>query len=240
MATALEKFKPYERPFTARYDFLDAKVMASRGIEKSYDQEQTVDSESLTVSSGLKRTAKNLNTPLAFRGKTLILRLTLSTGLVRTLKAEKIDGLESLYEFAHERVKKWKNNHGQKQDMVMRLVYSLRHDVMVLRRHPVMRRDIVVYFAQAQRAFLDIWAFMDNKWMGAFTDQLRVCERLFHARVPVWLVRNDAQIRSDMNVEKPVLFTYPDHIVKALYHEASPSAAPSDLFTLVLVASPAT
>ncbi|KAF9230549.1 hypothetical protein BU15DRAFT_83492 [Melanogaster broomeanus] len=246
MATALEKFKPYERPFTARYDFLDAKVMASRGIEKSYDQEQTVDSESLTVSSGLKRTAKNLNTPLAFRGKTLILRLTLSTGLVRTLKAEKIDGLESLYEFTHERVKKWKNNHGQKQDMVMRLVYSLRHDVMVLRRHPVMRRDIVVYFAQAQRAFLDIWAFMEyvevvqprinfpdylphavsNKWMGAFTDQLRVCERLFHARVPVWLVRNDAQIRSDMNVEKPVLFTYPDHIVKALYHEASPSARP--------------
>ncbi|KAF9231216.1 hypothetical protein BU15DRAFT_15265, partial [Melanogaster broomeanus] len=64
-------------------------------------------------------------------------------------------------------------------------------------------RDVIVYFAQAQRAFLDIWAFMEyvevvqprinfpdylphavsNKWMGAFTDQLCVCERLFNAGV---------------------------------------------------------
>ncbi|KIK78759.1 hypothetical protein PAXRUDRAFT_163086 [Paxillus rubicundulus Ve08.2h10] len=101
---------------------------------------------------------------------------------------------------------------------------------MILCRHPVMQCNIVVFFAQAQCEFLYIWAFMDytkvvqpcinfpdylphsinSKWMGTFTDQLH----------------SDEHIPPDMNIEKPVLFTYPDHIIKVMYHKASVTVCP--------------
>ncbi|KAF9233659.1 hypothetical protein BU15DRAFT_66413 [Melanogaster broomeanus] len=93
----------------------------------------------------------------------------------------------------------------------------------------------------AQCAFLDIWVFMEfvevlqprinfpdllphavnETWMGVFTCKVAVCDQLFRAGVPVWLVCTKTQIRPDMNVGMPVLLTYPDHIVKAMYHEGS-------------------
>ncbi|KIK80468.1 hypothetical protein PAXRUDRAFT_158633 [Paxillus rubicundulus Ve08.2h10] len=44
--------------------------------------------------------------------------------------------------------------------------------------------------------------------------------------MPVWLVCGDEHIPPDMNIEKPVLFTYPDHIIKVKYHEASVTVCP--------------
>ncbi|KIK75665.1 hypothetical protein PAXRUDRAFT_172109, partial [Paxillus rubicundulus Ve08.2h10] len=57
--------------------------------------------------------------------------------VVGTLKEEKAEGLKSLYKIAHTRVKKWQSNCGNKKDIVMKLVYGLRHDIMILGHHPL-------------------------------------------------------------------------------------------------------
>ncbi|KAF9221060.1 hypothetical protein BS17DRAFT_671660, partial [Gyrodon lividus] len=69
--------------------------------------------------------------------------------------------------------------------------------------------DVIVFVAQAQRTFLDIYVFMDfveivqpqiayptsisqsphavhTNWMGAFTTNTKICEELFRTGVPVW------------------------------------------------------
>ncbi|KAG2072473.1 hypothetical protein BDR04DRAFT_983368, partial [Suillus decipiens] len=109
--------------------------------------------------------------------------------------------------------------------------------------------DIVVYVAQAQHLFLDVIAFIDyveviqphialtawlppsanTNWMGCFTYDSRLCDTLFKAGVPVWLVRAEAYISPDMNIIKPVLLMFPDHITKSMYCESGRVVKPFPL-----------
>ncbi|KAI6032408.1 hypothetical protein EDC04DRAFT_2533485, partial [Pisolithus marmoratus] len=113
----------------------------------------------------------------------------------------------------------------------------------------LMFHDIIVYFAQAQHTFLNIYAFMEyvevtqphitypaflphtvnETWMGCFTTDLKVCHDLFHACVPIWLIHGKSQILPAMNVKSPVVFTYPDHIVRKHYYDSLPSSKPFPL-----------
>ncbi|KAF9232089.1 hypothetical protein BU15DRAFT_24675, partial [Melanogaster broomeanus] len=87
--------------------------------------------------------------------------------------------------------------------------------------------DVIVFVAQAQHTFLDIYAFMDfveivqpriayptsfsqsphavhTDWMGAFTTNTKIYEELFHAGVPVWLKRHEITITDTTNIAKAV------------------------------------
>ncbi|KIK72843.1 hypothetical protein PAXRUDRAFT_80398, partial [Paxillus rubicundulus Ve08.2h10] len=50
--------------------------------------------------------------------------------------------------------------------------------------------------------------------MGCFTEDITTCEHLFHAGIPVWLVRSPQFILQDMNIINVVTVTCPDHIVQ--------------------------
>ena len=156
---------------------------------------------------------------------------------VGTLKMEKATGVASLGRIASERYKEWKDTRGDKQDIVSRMLQSLRLDIMLLLNHPLTFRDIVVFVAQAQRYCLDILAFLDyviyvqpriayptgpplpvrSHWMGCFTQSTKICNELFHAGVPVWLIRPRHTITSQTNVERHVKFTFPDEIIRSTY-----------------------
>ncbi|KAI6146799.1 hypothetical protein BKA82DRAFT_3934548, partial [Pisolithus tinctorius] len=82
-------------------------------------------------------------------------------------------------------------------------------------------RDTVVLVALFQRLCLDIYAMVDSleikitppsgpffnakqRWMGAFTTDPDVCERLFEARIPVWLVWKPELVPKDMKIHREV------------------------------------
>lgn len=118
-------------------------------------------------------------------------------------------------------------------------VASARHEVMWLRHHPLMFRDLVIFVAQLQHTLLDIHALLDYTeilypllvtppskpmranptWMGCFTKRTEICESLYFAGVPVWLVRHESLIPSTMNIVRPVRLTFPEDIVRAMYSE---------------------
>jgi len=168
---------------------------------------------------------------------------------VGTLRSHIVDGIDNLFTIARNRVQKWQATRPGKKDIVSKMLSSLKHDINTLRRHPLTYRDIVVYVAQAQRSFLDVIAFMDyvevvqprialtawlppsvnTNWMGCFTYDSRLCDTLFKAGVPVWLVRAEAYISPDMNIIKPVLLTFPDHITKSMYCESGRVVKPFPL-----------
>ena len=50
-------------------------------------------------------------------------------------------------------------------------------------------------------------------WMGAFTTDSEVCQRLFDACIPVWLVWSESTLPPDINVRKNVDLTRPTDIV---------------------------
>ena len=52
-----------------------------------------------------------------------------------------------------------------------------------------------------------------NCWMGTFTTDFEVCQRLFNAHIPVWLIWKESSILSDMNVHKRIEVTPPTDIV---------------------------
>ncbi|KAI6094192.1 hypothetical protein EDD16DRAFT_1448816, partial [Pisolithus croceorrhizus] len=60
---------------------------------------------------------------------------------------------------------------------------------------------------------------INGNWMGCFTNSTEVCEALYFAGVPVWLVHSEAYISLTMNVVHSVGLTYPDEIVRAMYME---------------------
>ncbi|KAI6118933.1 hypothetical protein EDD16DRAFT_1451091, partial [Pisolithus croceorrhizus] len=60
---------------------------------------------------------------------------------------------------------------------------------------------------------------VNGNWMGCFTNSMEVCEGLYFAGVPVWLVHSEAYISWTMNVVHSVGLTYPDEIVRAMYME---------------------
>jgi hypothetical protein len=160
---------------------------------------------------------------------------------VGTLRSHIVDGIDNLLTIACKRVEPWQANWIGKKDIVSNLLSSLKHDINVLRRHPLTYHDIIVFIAQAQRSFLDIIAFMDyveivqprdiwsswsphpanTKWMGCFTDDLKICNTFFNAGVPVWLIHvAEAYIHTDMNIVLPVTLTFPDHLTRSMYCEA--------------------
>lgn len=165
---------------------------------------------------------------------------------VGSLKQEKALGVAGLHRIASTRYNGWKETRGTKQDIAGRMVKSLEHDTMLLFNHPLTFRDITVYVAQAQRYFLDIMAFLDYVtlvqpriaypsgppfevqpyWMGCFTWDTSTCNDLFHAGVPVWLIRSRDQITSTANIQKRVKFTFPDDIVRGMYTENGKSVRP--------------
>ena len=167
---------------------------------------------------------------------------------VGKLKQDKAVGLASLNRIASDRYKEWKDTCGNKQDIVSRMVKSLQHDIMLLLNHPLTFRDIIVFVAQAQRHFLDVLAFLDyviyvqpriaypsgtplpvrSHWMGCFTQDTKICDDLFHAGVPVWLIRSRNTITSQTNIERHVKFTFPDEIIRSMYSEGGKPVRPFD------------
>ncbi|KAH7917937.1 hypothetical protein BV22DRAFT_1134992 [Leucogyrophana mollusca] len=111
-------------------------------------------------------------------------------------------------------------------------VVSLSHDIGLLTYYPLTYRDMIVFVAQAQQAFLDIWGHMDfveiaqhcvvygsitqsvnMAWMGCFMHDSKVCDEMF-------------AIFPQMNIVKPIILTFPDNIIYAQYSEASKLAKP--------------
>ena len=103
--------------------------------------------------------------------------------------------------------------------------------MVLLLQHSLTFRDVVAFVAEAQRTFLNIYAFLDfvevlmprltfpsashpvqTDWMGTFTQDTAVCDELFRTSIPVWLTRLDFTITEDTIIENPVTFSFPDHI----------------------------
>ena len=165
--------------------------------------------------------------------------------LVGKLKQDKAVGIASLCQIADAQYGEWKKGRGGKQDIAGWFLKSLQHDVMVLLNHPLTYCDIIVFMAQAQRYFLDIIAFLDyvqyiqphivyppsnplpvrSEWIGCFTADMKVCDDLFHAGVPVWLVRSNYTITPQTIIEKPMKFTFPDNIIRSMYSEPHQSTS---------------
>ncbi|KAI6096646.1 hypothetical protein F5141DRAFT_974801, partial [Pisolithus sp. B1] len=100
-------------------------------------------------------------------------------------------------------------------------------------------QDLVIFIAQLQHKLLNIHALLDyiefvhpllrtpplhppsinRNWMGCFTKSMEVCEALYFAGVPIWLIHSEAYISPTMNVVHSVGLTYPDEIVRATYME---------------------
>ena len=158
-----------------------------------------------------------------------------SKSAVGTLRQEKITSFEELLQVLRSR-----GHHIRKRcDVLKARMRTAEHDVTRLCHHPLVFRDLVAFVAQLQRTLLDIHALLDYHeilhpllvtpptrpvtanptWMGCFTKDTQVCESLFFAGVPVWLVRNKAFISPTMNIIRPVRLTYPDDIVKAMFTE---------------------
>ncbi|KIK14268.1 hypothetical protein PISMIDRAFT_117334 [Pisolithus microcarpus 441] len=55
--------------------------------------------------------------------------------------------------------------------------------------------------------------------MGCFMRNTKVCEALYFAGVPVWLVRDEEFISLTMNIIHPVWLTFPDNTVRIMYSE---------------------
>ena len=118
-------------------------------------------------------------------------------------------------------------------------ISSAQHEVLRLRHHPLVFRDLVTFVVQVQRTLLDIHVLLDfieilhpllvsppskpvstnPTWMGCFMKDTQICEVLYLAGVPVWLVRDEQFIPQTMNIIHPVQLTCPDNIVRAMYSE---------------------
>ena len=118
-------------------------------------------------------------------------------------------------------------------------ISSAQHEVLRLRHHPLVFRDLVAFVVQVQRTLLDIHVLLDfieilhpllvsppskpvstnPTWMGCFMKDTQICEVLYLAGVPVWLVRDEQFIPQTMNIIHPVQLTCPDNIVRAMYSE---------------------
>jgi hypothetical protein len=159
---------------------------------------------------------------------------------VGTLASDKVEGLESLLKLVEKRVQDWRANRQGKKDVIVNRVVSLRHGISRLKKHPLTFRDLLIFVTDAQRLFLEIHSFMDwvliaqprissgdgtvivnSEWMGAFTHDSDMCNKLHMAGVPVWYVRTMAYIPANMRVHKPVLITHPDDIVISMYAEGN-------------------
>ena len=122
------------------------------------------------------------------------------------------------------------------QSFLHQQMWSAEHDIMCLQLHPLKFRDLVIFVAQL-RTLLDIhvmlkfikilsslWNSPPSKlphanpmWMRCFTMDTQVCERMYFAGVPVWLVCHKDYILLMMNIVKPVQLMFPNDIIKTDY-----------------------
>ncbi|KAG1719714.1 hypothetical protein EDB19DRAFT_1918597 [Suillus lakei] len=159
---------------------------------------------------------------------------------VGTLASDKVKGLESLLNMADKRIQDWRANRQSKNDIIVTRIASLRHSILRLKKHPLTFCDLLIFVTDAQCLFLEIHSFMDwvliaqprissgigantvnSAWMGAFTHDSDICNKLHMAGVPVWYVHTMAYIPANMKVMKPVLITHPDDIIISMYAEGN-------------------
>ncbi|KAG1871829.1 hypothetical protein DFJ58DRAFT_652468, partial [Suillus subalutaceus] len=62
---------------------------------------------------------------------------------------------------------------------------------------------------------------INSEWMGTFTHESDMCNKLHMAGVPVWYVCMIAYIPANMKAHKPTLITHPDDIVISMYVEGN-------------------
>ena len=76
-------------------------------------------------------------------------------------KQEKASGIASLHPIVLNQYTVWKKNRGDKKDIVMKILQSLKHTIMLLLHHPLTSHDLIAFIAEAQWTFLDIHAYLD-------------------------------------------------------------------------------
>ena len=162
-----------------------------------------------------------------------------SSPSVGLLREDSVQMLEQLFKLLCTRHHPIKHKKAIGQSFLHQQMRSAEHDIMHLQLHPLKFRDFVIFIAQLQCTLLDIHAMLEfieilsplwnsppskppranPMWMGYFTTDTQVCDRMYFAGVPVWLVCHKDYIPLTMNIVKPVRLTFPDDIVKADYSE---------------------
>ncbi|KAG2073023.1 hypothetical protein BDR04DRAFT_1152637 [Suillus decipiens] len=158
---------------------------------------------------------------------------------VGTLASDKVDGLQSLFKLAEQRLREYRQAQPDRGQVIYGCLLSLHHAITHLKLHPLTFHDLLIFVTGAQHLFLDIYSYIDwvliaqplttsgfchavwGDWMGAFVQSSNICEKLFCAGVPIWYVRTSVYIPPNMKVVEPVLLTHPDHIILGMYAEGS-------------------
>ncbi|KAI6148069.1 hypothetical protein BKA82DRAFT_4355315 [Pisolithus tinctorius] len=120
--------------------------------------------------------------------------------------------LEIVYKQLEERAKNWppKNPDNEGPLRVHIWIRQCRRSLMHLKQLPFTFHDTVVLVALFQHLCLDIYAM---HWMGAFTTDPDVCEQLFEACIPIWLVWKPELVPKDMKIHHEVDITHPEGII---------------------------
>ncbi|EIW83376.1 hypothetical protein CONPUDRAFT_152407 [Coniophora puteana RWD-64-598 SS2] len=155
------------------------------------------------------------------------------------LKHGRYDRLCELVNQVVETVTHWiQVERGGRPHRIAHALRKLRNALQQL-NSPMLRRDIVALYAEVQRGYLSISAFfsylrdaypimrnpdfypahVNRRWMGAFTTDPVVCERLYLAGVPVWFIRLKSQIPRNIKIKRRVALTHPEHIVRINYYD---------------------
>lgn len=151
------------------------------------------------------------------------------------LKRDQFQDLNALYDVVYKRYKPWKDARGDKAEAAGPLLGVLEHTLRVLAMEPLRFFEVVAMVAQAQRLFLDIYAFMDfvqvaaprinnpsqvpqplrADWMGCFTVDENTLRQMYLAGVPVWYERNNLTITSKTIIKELVSYKFPDDIIRS-------------------------
>ncbi|KIJ58436.1 hypothetical protein HYDPIDRAFT_34186 [Hydnomerulius pinastri MD-312] len=132
-----------------------------------------------------------------------------------------IGALQACAVFVTEKAEHFQTHRGRPSGACKTLIAAMQRHVRTLQQIPMFRRDIILVFADFQRCFLDLYAFLtfhlngvkdrvvnlrnkweswdvNKDWMGAFTDRASFAYTLFQAGVPVWFVHPESQIPKDI------------------------------------------
>ncbi|KAI6138653.1 hypothetical protein BKA82DRAFT_4020859 [Pisolithus tinctorius] len=140
--------------------------------------------------------------------------------------------LEIVYKQLEEWVKNWppKNPDDEGPLQVHIWIRQCQRSLMHLKQLPFTFRDTVVLVVLFQCLCLDIYAMVDSleikitptsgpffnakqHWMGVFTTDPDVCEQLFEAHIPIWLVWKLELVPKDMKIHCEVDITCPEGII---------------------------
>lgn len=141
-----------------------------------------------------------------------------------------------------------RKNHRNKKDIIVKMLQSPQHTAMVLLQHPLAFCNAIAIVTEAQQMFLNIYGFLDfveivlpctsfptasypvrSDWMGCFTQNTTVYNELFCMGVPVWFIHSNFTITDQTIIEMPVTFSFPNHIVRAMYSEHGKTVQPFNL-----------